>query len=133
MFNTFNSFLILFSSYVYFIFAFRYFYCLYVDTCFLLVTSLFQNCFMHELELENDRGVVETSFLFLIGCFYKKKCFPKNLLLHFLGFVFNQLHCHGNSTHYKQNGRINSSVINLHSCKNGHQIINSLKVMLNQA
>ena len=88
---------------------------------------------MHELELENDRGVVKTSFLFLIGCFYKKKCFTKNLLLHFLGLVFNQLHWDGNSTHYKQSGRINSSVINLHSCKNGRQIINSLKVMLNQA
>ena len=81
-----------------------------------------QNCFMHELELEleNDRGVVETSFLFLIGCFYKKNVLVRiNLLLHFLRLVFNQLHCHGNSTHLKQNGRINSFVVNLHSCKSG--------------
>ena len=38
---------------------------------------------MHELELENDRGVVETSFLFLIGCFYKK-----NVLLTIDYFIF---------------------------------------------
>ena len=31
-----------------------------------------RNCFIHELELENDRGAVETSFVFLIACFYNK-------------------------------------------------------------
>ena len=35
--NTFNSFLILFTSYLYFIFAFRC--CLYVNTCFLLFVA----------------------------------------------------------------------------------------------
>ena len=30
---------------------------------------------------------------------------------------FNQSHCHGNSTHLNQNARINSSVVNLASCK----------------
>ena len=29
-------------------------------------------CFIHELEHENDCGAVETSFLFLIACFYDK-------------------------------------------------------------
>ena len=32
-----------------------------------------RNCFIHELELENDRGAVETSFLFFIACFYNVK------------------------------------------------------------
>ena len=36
---------------------------------------------------------------------------------HFLSLVFNQPHCHGNSTHPSQNARINTSVINLDSCK----------------
>ena len=31
-----------------------------------------RNCSIHELELENDRGAVETSFLFLIACFCNK-------------------------------------------------------------
>ena len=31
-----------------------------------------QNCFIHEHELENDRGAVETSFLFFIARFYNK-------------------------------------------------------------
>ena len=31
-----------------------------------------RNYFIHELELENDRGAVETSFLFFIACFYNK-------------------------------------------------------------
>ena len=31
-----------------------------------------RNCFIHELELENDRGAVETSSLFLFACFYNK-------------------------------------------------------------
>ena len=30
-----------------------------------------RNYFIHELELENDRGAVETSFVFFIACFYK--------------------------------------------------------------
>ena len=28
--------------------------------------------FIHELELKNDRGAVETSFVLLIACFYNK-------------------------------------------------------------
>ena len=28
--------------------------------------------FIHELELKNDRGAVETSFVFLIACFHNK-------------------------------------------------------------
>ena len=36
---------------------------------------------------------------------------------HFLSLVFNQPRCHGNSTHPSQNARINTSVINLDSCK----------------
>ena len=39
-----------------------------------------RNYFIHELELENDRGAVETSFVFFIACFITK-CFTKNLLL----------------------------------------------------
>ena len=31
-----------------------------------------QNYFIHQLELENDRGAVETSFVFFIACFYNK-------------------------------------------------------------
>ena len=31
-----------------------------------------RNSFIHELELENDRGAVETSFVFFIACFYNK-------------------------------------------------------------
>ena len=31
-----------------------------------------RNCFIHELELENDLGAVETLFLFFIACFYNK-------------------------------------------------------------
>ena len=36
---------------------------------------------------------------------------------HFLSLVVNQPHCHGNSTQSSQNARINTSVINLDSCK----------------
>ena len=36
---------------------------------------------------------------------------------HFLSLVFNQPHCHGNSTHPSQNARIITFVINLDSCK----------------
>ena len=36
---------------------------------------------------------------------------------HYLSLVFNQRRCHGNSTHPSQNARINTSVINLDSCK----------------
>ena len=50
---------------------------------------------------------------------------------HFLSLDFNQLHCHGNSTHLSQNARINATVVNL--AKNRCQSINSLKVMVNQA
>ena len=32
-----------------------------------------RNSFIHELELENDRGAVETSFVFFIACFYNKR------------------------------------------------------------
>ena len=39
-------FLILFTSYLYFIFAFPYFYCSYVNTCFLLFIPLFQKLYM---------------------------------------------------------------------------------------
>ena len=31
-----------------------------------------RNSFIHELELENDRGAVETLFVFFIACFYNK-------------------------------------------------------------
>jgi len=31
--------------------------------------------------------------------------------------VFNQPHCHGNSTHLSQNAGINPSVVNLDSCE----------------
>ena len=31
-----------------------------------------RNSFILELELENDRGAVETSFVFFIACFYNK-------------------------------------------------------------
>ena len=31
-----------------------------------------RNYFIHELELENDRGAVETSFVFFIACFSNK-------------------------------------------------------------
>ena len=34
-----------------------------------------------------------------------------------MSLVFNQLHCHGNSSHRSQNTRINTSVVNLDSCK----------------
>ena len=36
---------------------------------------------------------------------------------HFSSLVFNQPHCHGNSTHLSQNARINSSVVDLDFCK----------------
>ena len=36
---------------------------------------------------------------------------------HFLSLVFNQPRCHGNSTQPGQNARINTSVIDLDSCK----------------
>ena len=36
---------------------------------------------------------------------------------HFLSLRFNQPRCHGNSTHLNQNAKINSSVVNLDSCK----------------
>ena len=44
---------------------------------FYFLFHCFRNCknaefFIHELELENDRGAVETSFLFLIACFHNK-------------------------------------------------------------
>ena len=35
----------------------------------------------------------------------------------FLSLVFNQSSCHGNSTHPCQNVRINTSVVNVDSCK----------------
>ena len=48
-------------------------------TCFFTFYSIvseivyMQNCFIHELELENDRGTIDTSFLlFFIACFYNK-------------------------------------------------------------
>ena len=47
--NSFNNFLILFTSYLYFIFAFRYFYCSYVDTCFYFLFHCFRNCIHAEL------------------------------------------------------------------------------------
>ena len=31
-----------------------------------------RNSFIHELELENDHGAAETSFVFFIACFYNK-------------------------------------------------------------
>ena len=31
-----------------------------------------RNYFIHELELENDRGTVEKSLLFLVACFFNK-------------------------------------------------------------
>ena len=40
-----------------------------------------QNYFIHELELENDRGAVETLFVFFIACFYNK-------MVHFLSVNF---------------------------------------------
>ena len=43
---------------------------------------------------------------------------------HFLSLVFN-------STQPSQSARINTFVVNLDSCKNGRQSINSLKVMVN--
>ena len=36
---------------------------------------------------------------------------------HYLSLVFNQTRCHSNSTDPSQNARINTSVINLYSCK----------------
>ena len=40
-----------------------------------------RNCFIHELELENDRGTVETSFLFFIA---DENCIPLSLITTFL-------------------------------------------------
>ena len=82
--NTFNSFLILFTSYLYFIFAFRY--CLYVNTCFLLFIPLFQKLYRCRIVLStnlNLKMTVERSkrrsyFLSLV---FITKCFAKNLLL----------------------------------------------------
>ena len=34
---------------------------------------IYAEFFIDELDLENDRGVVETSFLSLIACFFKNK------------------------------------------------------------
>ena len=45
------------------------------------------NCFILDLELENARGTVETSFSFFIACFYNKmnknrsKYFPAVMFL----------------------------------------------------
>ena len=47
-----------------------------------------RNCFIHELELENDRGAVETSFLFFIA---DQNCIPLSLITTFFTsiFIFN--------------------------------------------
>ena len=72
----------------FFIFAFRYFYfyCSYVNTCLFTFYSIVSEIvytrsrFIHELELENDRGKVETSFLFL-SLVFATKCLTKIFLL----------------------------------------------------
>ena len=66
-----------------------YFYCSYVNTCFLLFIPLFQKLYICgiEIELENDRGTVETSFLFLIACFYNKM-FNLKLITSYFTYFF---------------------------------------------
>jgi len=51
----------------------------------------------------------------------------------FFSLAFNQSRCHGKSTPLNQNARINSTVewLTFTLAKNRHQIINSLKVMVN--
>ena len=46
--------------------------------------------------------------------------------------VFNHLRCYSNNTHLSQNTRINTSVVNLDSYKNGHKSINSSTVVVNK-
>ena len=57
---------------------------------------------------------------FVMGKRWRKSndwIFLKWAKINFLSLVFNQPSCHGNSTHPNQNARINSSVVNLYSCK----------------
>ena len=54
---------------------FLHFVCKYLLFTFYSIVSeivYMRNYFIHELELENDRGAVETSFVFFIACFYNK-------------------------------------------------------------
>ena len=39
--------------------------------------------FIHELELKNDRGAVETSFVLLIACFYNKMFYVELITSYF--------------------------------------------------
>ena len=101
LFNTSNSF---YSFHFLFILhfpipLFLLFVCKYL--AFYFSFHCFRNCtdisgiFIHELELENDRGAVETSFLFLIACFYKivevPTVFP--LLSRYAPFASRYPHC----------------------------------------
>ena len=57
------------------ILLFLLFVCKYLLLTFYPIVSeivYMRNYFIHELELENDRGAVETSFVFFIACFYHK-------------------------------------------------------------
>ena len=47
--------------------------CLILVIYYIVLENVYmRNCFIHELELEKDRGTVETSILFFIACFYNK-------------------------------------------------------------
>ena len=83
--------LIFFTSYLCFIFAFCQ---LQIYLALYFLFHCFRNCiyeefFIHELELEIDCGAVETLFLFLIPCFYNQNKKRPNLicLTHWLSFL----------------------------------------------
>ena len=87
LFNTFNSFLILATSYVHFFFAFRYFYfyCSYVNNCFLLFIPLFQKlyiCGIVSSLILNVKMTVERSkhCSYFSSLVFITKCLTKNLL-----------------------------------------------------
>ena len=88
IFDLLTVFLILFTSYLYFIFAFRYFYCLCVNTCFLLFIPLFQKLYICGIVLSmnlnlNLKMTVERSkrLSYFLSLVFITKCFTKNLLL----------------------------------------------------
>ena len=86
LFKTFNSsYSFHFLRILHFRILYFYFYCSYVNTCFFtfypIVSEIVhvRNYLIHELDLENDRGTVETFFLFVITCFYNKIFHTRNV------------------------------------------------------
>ena len=62
-----------------------------------------RNCFIQELELENDRGEVETSFLFFIACFYNNNEKPRKIPKTRFAFSIQQLLVEPEAEHMKAN------------------------------